>query len=286
MMATMSVPHKRWNFQKSLTRFVQYLVMVVFALIVLVPVALLIFGGLKTRGEWMQSPYTPPFPPRIENYAWILSQPGSWLMLRNSLSIMISTTAGVVFVSALAAFVFARLHFKGKALTFNILTLSLLFPLSIAVLPVYLLLRQLNLLNLGGVILPQIAFGLAGNILILRGFFTSIPVELQEAAYIDGCTAFGFFWRILLPLARPALSAIAVLTMIGSWNEYFLPLVVLNDDKLWPLPLGTMQFVGEHGSDQAMVLAFVTLTMIPVIIFYIFAERQIVSGLMAGAIKG
>ncbi|KAJ0070748.1 ABC transporter permease subunit, partial [Bacillus altitudinis] len=109
---------------------------------------------------------------------------------------------------------------------------------------------------------------------------------LQDAAYIDGCTTFGFFWRILLPLARPALSAVAALTMIVSWNDFLVPLIVLNTETFWTLPLGTMQFQGQYGSDLALVSAFIVLSAIPTIIFYIFAERQIVAGLTAGAVKG
>ena len=97
------------------------------------------------------------------------------------------------------------------------------------------------------VILVQTAFGISGNILILRGFFPAIPAELQDAASIDGCTTFDFFWRILLPLASPALAAVAALTMIVSWNDLLTPLVLLNSDTLWTLPLGTMQFQGQYG---------------------------------------
>ncbi len=136
------------------------------------------------------------------------------------------------------------------------------------------------------VILVQTAFGVSGNILILRGFFLSIPVELQDAASIDGCSAFGFFWRILLPLARPALAAVGALTMIVSWNDLLTPLVLLDSENLWTLPLGTMQFQGQYSSDLALVAAFVTLSALPAIIFYLFAERQIVAGLTAGALKG
>jgi len=208
-------------------------------------------------------------------------------MLRNSLFVMLVVTLGVVVLCSLAAFVFARMNFRSKGLMFNLFTLGLMFPVNIAILPVYLILRQLHLIDsLWGVIVVQIAFQLSGNILILRGFFTAIPAELQDAAYIDGCTAFGFFWRVLLPLARPALSAVAALTMIVSWNDFLIPLVILNSDKHWTLPLGTMQFQGQYGSDLALVSAFITLSAIPTIIFYIFAERQIVSGLTAGAVKG
>jgi raffinose/stachyose/melibiose transport system permease protein len=157
----------------------------------------------------------------------------------------------------------------------------------VAILPLYITLRQAHLVDsLWGIILPQIAFGLPGNLLILRGFFTAVPVELEEAAAIDGCTYFGFFWRILLPLVRPALAAVLVLTMVLSWNNFFLPLLVLNSEKLYTLPLGIMQYQGQFGTDWARVLAFVSLAMTPTIIFYLLAERHIVSGLTAGAVKG
>ena len=272
---------------KLATRFFQYFILSTIVVIVLVPVVMLVFGALKTRGELLSHPYTPPIPPRWENMTGILKTPVFWQMLRNSLVVMLATTLGVVVICSLAAFVFARMEFRTKGLAFNLFTLGLMFPISVAILPVYFVLRQMDLIDsLWGLILVQIAFQLSGNILILRGFFTAIPAELQDAAYIDGCTAFGFFWRILLPLARPALSAVAALTMIVSWNDFLLPLVILNSDKFYTLPLGTMQFQGQYGSDLALVSAFITLSAVPTIIFYFFAERQIVSGLTAGAVKG
>jgi raffinose/stachyose/melibiose transport system permease protein len=267
----------------------QYIILIIVAIIVLAPMVLLVMGGLKTRGEVMTSPYTLPNPPRFENWVGILSDPtySFWRMMGNSLLVMVVTTIGVLVISSMTAFVFSRMAFRGRDLLLNILTLSLLFPLIIAILPVYIVVRQMGLLNnLWGLILPQIAFGLAGNIIILRGFFRAIPMELQDAAYVDGCTAVGFFWRVLLPLSRPALGAVAALVMIASWNEVFLPLLVLDKDNLWTLPLGTMQFRGQYGQDWALVMAFVTLTMIPTFVFYLLAERQIVSGLTAGAVKG
>jgi raffinose/stachyose/melibiose transport system permease protein len=182
---------------------------------------------------------------------------------------------------------FARTDFRGKGLASNLLTVGLMFPITVAILPVYLVMRQIELLNSRwGVILVQIAFQISGSTLILRGFFAAIPGELQDAAYIDGCTMFDFFWRILLPLARPALLAVAALTMVASWNDLLVPLVLINSDTLWTLPLGTMQFQGQYGQDLNMVAAFVALSALPAVLFYIFAERQIVSGLTAGAIKG
>ena len=281
----------RWM-QKTISRFFQYLILSVIVVIIVVPVVMLVFAALKTRGEVMSHPYTPPIPVHWENIQSIVGGPVFWGMLRNSLVLMLVVTAGVVLLCSLAAFVFARMEFRGKGLVFNLFTVGLMLPIPVAILPVYLALRQIDQLglpvldNLWGVMLVQIAFALSGNIMILRSFFTAIPAELQDAAYIDGCTAFDFFRRILLPLARPALASVAALTMIASWNDLLVPLVVINTDKLWTLPLGTMQFQGQYGQDLSLVSAFVALSAIPTILFYIIAERQIVSGLTAGAIKG
>lgn len=288
-MRTTKIYRPSWNTSKFFQRFLQYAVLVTVVVVVFVPIVILVFGALKTRGELMSSPYSLPIPPRWENIISILTNPAYsfWPMLRNSLVIMVATTSGVVIICSLAAFVFARMEFRLKGLAFQLFTLGLMFPINIAILPVYFVLRQMNLIdNLWGVIIVQTAFQLSGNIMILRGFFAAIPAELQDAAYIDGCTAFDFFWRILLPLAKPALSAVAALTMIMSWNDLLVPLVVINSDKLWPLPLGTMQFQGQYGQDLALVSAFVAISALPTIIFYLFAERQIVSGLTAGAVKG
>jgi raffinose/stachyose/melibiose transport system permease protein len=278
--------------QIGFTKSFQYFIFIAVSVIIFVPLVILIFGSLKTTGEMYSHPYTVPNPPHWENLVGILSSVSFWRLMRNSSLLMIATTAGVVFVCGLAAFVFARLEFRGKNWLFNLFTIGLMFPINVAILPVYFVLRQLNELgiplldSLVGVILVQIAFNISGNILILRGFFTAIPSELQDASYIDGCNNFDFFWRILLPLAKPALSAVAALTMIVSWNDLLVPLVVLNSEQLWTLPLGTMQFQGQYGQDLALISAFVALSSIPTIIFYVIAERHIVSGLTAGAIKG
>jgi raffinose/stachyose/melibiose transport system permease protein len=207
--------------------------------------------------------------------------------LKNSLII----TGGVTFLNialgSMLAFVFSRVNFRGRSVMFNILLIGLLFPLVVAILPIFIMVRQLNLINtMWGVILPLVAFGLPGSVVILRSFFAHVPGELEDAAYIDGATTFGFFRHILLPLARPSLLAVATLQVIGSWNEYFLPLLVLNDPSMWPLPLGIMQFQGQYGTDYARIMAYVTLLIIPAVLFYLVAEKYIVTGLTGGELKG
>jgi raffinose/stachyose/melibiose transport system permease protein len=207
--------------------------------------------------------------------------------MKNSFTITVTVTALNVSLASLLAFVFTRIEFRGRGLLFNILSLGLLFPIVIAFLPIFIQVRQLGLLNNPfGVILPLVAGGLPGSVVILRGFFIQIPNELEDASYIDGCTTFDFFIHILLPLARPALTAVAVLQVIASWNEFFLPLLVLNDEKLWPLPLGMQQFQGQYSTDWSRIMAYVTLLIIPAVLFYLVAERYIVTGLTGGELKG
>jgi raffinose/stachyose/melibiose transport system permease protein len=265
----------------------KYIVAIAFAMLVLIPLLATVFNGFKSNAEVLLHPFGLPTTWHWENYLGILQSAAFWRQLGNSTTVMLGSSIGVVVLSSMPAFVFSRMQFRGRELLFNFFTLGLLFPVAVAILPLYITLRQASLVDsLWGIILPQVAFGLPGNILILRGFFATIPRELEEAAAIDGCTTVGFFIRVLLPLMRPALAAVAVLTMVFSWNDFFLPLLVLNSEKLYTLPLGIMQFQGQFGTDWARVLAFVTLSLIPTIAFYLLAERQIIAGLTAGAVKG
>lgn len=281
----------RWITKVS-RRFIVYVFLTTATIMIFIPIVIMLFGSVKTTGQMYSQPYSIPNPPNWDNIISILSAPSFWTLLKNSLIVMVATTAGTVMCCAFAAFVFARLQFRGKKIIFNLFTVGLMFPINVAILPVYFVLRQMQQIGipmidtLWGVFLVQIAFQLSGNIMILRGFFTAVPTEIQDAAYIDGCSNFDFFWRIMLPLVKPSLSAVAALVMIASWNDLLVPLVVLNSNNLWTLPLGTMQFQGQYGQDLALISAFVSLSAVPTIIFYLFAERQIVSGLTAGAVKG
>ncbi|GAB4121236.1 MAG: carbohydrate ABC transporter permease [Roseiflexaceae bacterium] len=265
----------------------QYLLASIIALLVLIPLAAAAVNGFKSNADLMLHPFGIPETWVLENYTSVLQSGAFWNQLWNSTVVMLATAMGVVLLASMAAYVFARIQFRGRELLFNFFTLGLLFPIAVAILPLYITLRQAGLIDTHwGIILPQVAFGLPGTILILRGFFSSLPPELDEAAAMDGCSLVGFFWRILLPLMRPALATVAVLTMVGSWNNFFLPLLVLNSEMLYTLPLGIQQFQGQFGTDWSRVLAFVTLALVPTIGFYLVAERQIVAGLTAGAVKG
>jgi raffinose/stachyose/melibiose transport system permease protein len=260
---------------------------VVVGLSIVVPILFGLLGGFKDNAQLTTKPLALPSPWRVGNYTDILTEGTFWRQLGNSTLIAVLTTVIVVGVSAMAAFVFARFAFRGREVLFTFFAIGLMFPFAVAILPLFVLLRTTGLLNNPfGVILPQAAFGLPLTIIILRTFFRTIPAELEEAATMDGCSTFGFFWKILLPMARPALAVVSVLALVASWNNFFLPLVVFNDPNWWTLPIGVTQFQGQFSSDQARTLAYVMLAMVPALAFYAVAERQLVSGLTGGAVKG
>lgn len=276
------------NVQQTVQSLAKYTLLIVLCLVIMGPVATAILGSVRTTGEFLSTPFgLPRNGIQWQNYVSILVNPTFWNSLKNSLVITAGVTILNITLGSMLAFVFSRVNFRGRAIVFNILLFGLLFPLVVAILPIFIQVRQLNLINsMWGVILPLVAFGLPGSVVILRGFFMGVPGELEDASYIDGCTTFGFFRFILVPLARPAVFAVATLQIIASWNEYFLPLLVLNDPELWPLPLGIMQFQGQYGTDYARIMAYVTLLIIPAILFYLVAEKYIVTGLTGGELKG
>ncbi|MFG2002826.1 carbohydrate ABC transporter permease [Spirillospora sp. NPDC048911] len=262
------------------------LIWIVGALIV-VPLLYGLLSGFKSTSELSTNPFGLPEDWAPGNYTGLLASGSFWRQIFNSTFIAVATALVTVAVSALAAYVFARFAFRGRELVFTFFTIGLMFPFAVAILPLFLMLRALGLLdNPLGVILPQAAFGLPMTIIILRGFFRTIPAELEEAAIIDGCGAFGFFWRILLPMARPALATVSVLAIVTSWNNFFLPLLVFTEPDWWTIPVGVQQFKGQYAEDTARILAYVVLAMAPALAFYAVAERQLIGGLTAGATKG
>ncbi|MGH9213266.1 MAG: carbohydrate ABC transporter permease [Acidimicrobiales bacterium] len=264
-----------------------YVVAIGVVLVVIVPVLYAVLGGFRTTGQLADRPIDIPRPWVFDNYSEILGSDTFWRQLRNSVIVAAFTMAVVVPCASLAAFVLARFSFVGREAVYALFTLGLLFPLTVAILPLFITLRTLDLINNPlGVALPQAAFAMPTSIIVLRPFFRAIPAELEEAAAIDGCGPFRFFYKVALPMSRPVLATVSVVALVASWNAFLLPLVVLGDPQQWTLPLGVTNFSTQYSSDTARILAFTTLSMMPALVFYVVAERQIVSGLASGALKG
>lgn len=276
-------PTRRFDFGRGLL----YVIAIVVLLVIVVPLSFSIIGGFRSNAQLASDPVGLPDPWVFTNYQTTLTDPSFYQWVKNSVLIALVTTALVLPAASLAAFVIARYRFRGREFFFALFTLGLLFPVAVAILPLFITLRQTGLLNSPlGIALPQAAFGLPLSIVILRPFFRSIPRDLEDAASIDGCGPLRFYWSVMLPLSRPVLSTIAVLTIVGSWNAFLLPLLVLIQPDQWTLPLGINNISAQYVTDTAAILAYTTVAMIPALIFYFIAQRQIVSGLTAGGVKG
>ena len=256
------------------------------ALVTIVPILYVVLGGMRTTADLGARPVGLPQPWTFENYSGVLADERFWRYVLNSTFVAVITVTLTLVVGSMAAFALSRIDFRGREGVFAFFTLGLLFPPSVALLPLYVMIREIGLLDTPwGVALPQVAFGLPTTIIILRPFMRAVPAELEDSAVMDGCTRLGFFWRILLPLSRPALLTVGVLSFVASWNAFIIPLVVLTDANQLTLPLGVQQFAGQYTADTARILAFSAMSMVPALAFFSLAERRIVGGL-TGAVKG
>ncbi|MDM8322303.1 carbohydrate ABC transporter permease [Bifidobacterium pullorum] len=265
---------------------VVYLLSVILVAICTVPVLYIIVGGFRTNSQITNNPSGLPDPWVIQNYVNVAQSDTFWVELKNSLIVAIFTMLGVVVLGIMVSYVIARYKFKYAPLMYSLFSAGLMFPMTVGITPLYLMIRNLGLSNsLAGIILPQIAFGLPQTIIILVPFLQSIPNELEEAALLDGCSRLGFFWRMVIPLAMPGVATVGILQFVGSWNGYMLPLFVLSSSDNYTLPLGVSMFSSEHSVDTAAVLAFTSLAMLPALICFTIFQKKIVGGL-TGAVKG
>lgn len=252
----------------------------------LAPVVYIILGGFRSNSQITTNPAGLPNPWVTEGYVAVLTGSTFWHEVGNSLIAAGTTTLGVVTLGLMASYALARYRFRGNGAMYSLFAAGLMFPMTVAITPLYILVRSLGLMNsLGGVILPQIAFALPVTIIILVPFLRAIPVEIQEAAEIDGCSRLGFFRRMVIPLSMPGVITVGILAFVNSWNSYMLPLFILNMDDSFTLPLGVQAFASQYSVDTAKVLAFTSLSMIPALVFFSLFERRIVGGL-TGAVKG
>jgi raffinose/stachyose/melibiose transport system permease protein len=263
-----------------------YLAGVVVIAVTVVPLLYAVLGGFRDNAQLNTHPAGWPHPWVFGNYREVISSPTFWRALVNSTVIAVVATGLTVVVGSMAAFALSRYTFRGREGVYTLFVVGLLFPLTAAALPLYLLLRQIGLLeNPLGVALPEAAFSLPVTIVILRPFMRAIPGELEDAAVVDGASRLGFFWRILLPLSRPALVTVAILAFVTSWNQFLLPLLVFSEPNNFTLPLGVAAFQTQYTQDVARILAYTTASMVPALGFFVIAQRRIVGGL-TGSVKG
>ncbi|ACZ31770.1 binding-protein-dependent transport systems inner membrane component [Xylanimonas cellulosilytica DSM 15894] len=284
------IRHKRvWSWSQPWV----YLVALVAVAVAVGPVIWIVLGGARTNPQLLTDPAGLPDPWNWSNYAGILwGQFASrfWGQLMTSTIIAFGTTAAVVVLGTSVAYAIARFPMRGTGVLFSLFAAGLMFPATIGILPTWIILGELGLIGQPlGVIIPQVAFALPVTVVILTPFVKAIPKELEEAASIDGAGRTRFFFRILLPLARPGMVTVGVLAFVGSWNAYMLPLFVLGvggaGAENHTLPLGVQMFTTQFSASMTSIMAFTTLASIPALIFFLAMQKYIVNGL-SGAVKG
>jgi raffinose/stachyose/melibiose transport system permease protein len=261
--------------------------LLVFTSFVMGPIIATVLGGFKSAGDLRTNPLGLPRVWETQYYTDLLGDSKFWGYLLNSLAISLAAVILTLIVAAAAAYVFAQIRFFGGKFLLSYLMLGLVFPFATAILPLFITVRNLGLLDTHwAVILPQTAFGLSLAILLFKTFFDQLPKELFEAAYVEGCGYIQFFWKFTLPLSTPILATVGVFVFVQSWNNFLLPLIMLNSRDGFTWPLGMMQFRGEYLVEWNRTLAFISLTLLPAIVFFLAAQRYIVAGLTGGAVKG
>lgn len=265
------------------------LLLALFALAVIYPMVWLVYTSFKTAQEIFFSPWALPHSLQWDNFAraWTEAQIGVYFV--NSLVVVIPSIFLILLLSSMAAYVLGRFPFPGNRFIFYLFLCGMLFPVFLALVPLFFLVKELNMLNTyHGLILVYVAYSLPFSIFFLTGFFKTLPSELHEAAIIDGANQYQVFFRIMLPLAQPGLLSVGIFNFLGMWNQYLLPLVLMTEASRYLLTQGLafLLFQQFYRNDWSALFAAVTLIMVPTLLVYILFQGQIQKGITVGALKG
>jgi multiple sugar transport system permease protein len=267
-------------------RALLYVLLVIGALAMLFPFAWMVSTSLKPDLAVFQTPpqlIPKPFQP--SNYSTVVHIFPVWRFLMNSLLVAVISTTLQVGTSAMAAYAFARIKFRGSGPLFMLYLTTLMVPFQVTIVPLFIEMKYLHFVNsYPGLIVPSIAS--AYGTFLLRQAFLSLPAELEEAAFVDGASHWTVFTRIALPLVRPSLATFAVLSFIGSWNSFLWPLVIISSQNLMTLPVGLSNLQGEHLTAWNLVMAGATISVLPILLVYLVAQKQIVRGFVLSGVKG
>lgn len=256
-------------------------------IICIYPIVWMFFGSMKDKAEFYTNIWGLPKQIHLDNYiaAWKNADLGRRFI--NSLIVTLGSMCIMIPVTSCAAYAVARLNFKGKNLIYMYLLLGIMIPAGVLGIPTFTVAMKMGLLNSHfGLMLIYAAQNIAMGMFIMRGFFISLPRELEEAAMIDGCSRFGCFVRIIVPLARAGVATQVIFNGLTIWNDYFMANIMITKDELRTLPLSIANFVGKHSTNYPELFAMLTMATIPVIIVFVLSQKSFIEGVAAGAVKG
>lgn len=261
-------------------------VLIAGAVVTLFPLFWMVSASVMTTGEATTlPPHVVPHAPTLAQYRELFLRLNIGRAFLSSAIVATVVTVGSVLFGSMAGYAFAKLRFRGRERTFGLLLIALVIPPQVGMLPLFLLMKQLHLVNTyWGAIIPSLAtvFG----IFLIRQFMLSVPQELLEAARIDGAGEWRIYWSVVLPLARPILATLATFMFMSTWNDFMWPLIILSDQAHYTLPVALASLSGEHVQDVELMMAGSVVTVLPVLALFVVLQRQYISGIMAGSVKG
>jgi raffinose/stachyose/melibiose transport system permease protein len=263
-----------------------YIIICIATVISIYPIILMILSSFKSNIDVLQKPFSLPSSFSLENYKTLLDELPFFHYIVNSVVVSVVSVLLILLFSSLAAFYIARYNFKWNNGLFFIFLMGMMIPIKLGIVPLFMLMKNLHLTNtLWSLILMYTAIGIPLSMLILTGFFRTMPKELEEAARIDGCTDIGILKNVLLPLMRPALGTVMIINFIQIWNDFFFPLIFIQEETKKTLPVGMLSLFGEYSTNWSTLFAGLTLSSIPMLVLFLFASKQFMDGLAAGALK-
>lgn len=264
-----------------------YLLLVLTAVSMIFPFYWMVATSLKTEArvfafppEWI------PSPPILDNYRYIFTELPFGRYVFNSLKVSLLWTLGVVLSSSLAAYAFARVRFRGRNVLFMLTLAALMIPGQITMIPLYVVMARIGWVDTQLPLIVPAYFGSAFGIFLLRQYFMTIPQELNDAAKIDGCSHFGIYWRIMMPLSKAVLATLALLAFMGSWNDLLGPIIYLYRDQLFTLPLALTRFRGQYYTQWAYMMSGATVSLVPILLVFLFTQQYFVRGVVLSGLKG
>lgn len=254
---------------------------------VVVPLLVALVSAFKSTAEIMNDPFGLPQTWNFANFSKVLGEGNFGVYFRNSVLVTLGSEILILGFSAMAGYALGRYRFRLNAALYTLILMGLMIPAKLLLVPLFLQLKQMNLLDsLWGLILVYAAGGIPAGVFIMTGFFRALPGALEAAARIDGAGEWTIFWRIMLPLVRPQLAIVAIYTAIPIWNDFLLPIVFISSPDLKTLPQGLSVFFGEHAVNMGALFAGLTVSALPLVALYLVLSEQFIKGLTAGAVKG
>lgn len=271
-----------------LINFFRWILIIFFAAYTLFPLLWLVISSFKTNYEFLaESPFSLPQVWQVENYVKALEVAGLGRMLFTSVVVGLSATLINVVIASMSGYCISRFNFRGREKMFLLFTIGILVPLNALMVPYFVIINKLGLYNTyGGLILLYCAIGIPMSTVIIRGLMDSIPMEIEEAAYIDGCGFYGRFFHVCLPLARTGIVTAATFQFLTCWNEFVFANLIVSSEKLRTIQVGIRYFTNQFSTDYVSMYAAIVISIVPSILGYVIFQEQIISGLTSGAVKG